>query len=68
MNVINRTGSAVLQRTLEKLGLSLYTPEEQVFRKEDPRSVNKPQIGWFSEIKALGRDVGALYGAVHRCG
>jgi aminobenzoyl-glutamate utilization protein B len=51
--LINRTGSAVLQKNLETLGPIAYTPEEQVFAKKIQESVNKPQIGLVSEIKPL---------------
>jgi aminobenzoyl-glutamate utilization protein B len=51
--LVNRTGSAVLQKNLETLGSISYTAEEQVFAKKIQESVNKPQIGLVSEIKPL---------------
>ncbi len=51
--LINRTGSAILQKNLETLGPISYTDEEQTFAKKIQESVNKPQIGLVSEIKPL---------------
>ncbi|WP_192349845.1 amidohydrolase [Algoriphagus sp. Y33] len=51
--LVNRTGSAALQKNLEALGPITYTEEEQVFAKKIQESTGKPQIGLVSEIKPM---------------
>ncbi|MDR7128302.1 aminobenzoyl-glutamate utilization protein B [Algoriphagus sp. 4150] len=51
--LVNRTGSAALQKNLETLGPITYTEEEQVFAKKIQESTEKPQIGLVSEIKPM---------------
>jgi aminobenzoyl-glutamate utilization protein B len=51
--LVNRTGSAVMQKNLETLGAITYTEEEQVFAKKIQEATGKPQIGVTSEIKPM---------------
>jgi aminobenzoyl-glutamate utilization protein B len=51
--LVNRTGSAVLQKNLETLGPIIYTEEEQTFAKKIQEATGKPQIGILSEITPM---------------
>jgi aminobenzoyl-glutamate utilization protein B len=51
--LVNRTGSAVMQKNLETLGPISYTQEEQDFAKKIQEATGKPQIGLVSEIKPM---------------
>jgi aminobenzoyl-glutamate utilization protein B len=51
--LVNRTGSAALQKNLETLGPITYTEEEQVFAKKIQESTDKPQIGLISKIEPM---------------
>lgn len=51
--LVNRTGSAALQKNLEALGPITYTEAEQDFAKKIQESTGKPQIGLVSEIKPM---------------
>lgn len=51
--LVNRTGSAALQKNLETLGAISYTEEEQVFAKKIQESTGKPQIGLVSKIEPM---------------
>lgn len=51
--LVNRTGSAALQKNLEFLGPISYTEEEQVFAKKIQESTGKPQIGLESKIEPM---------------
>lgn len=51
--LVNRTGSAALQKNLETLGPITYTEAEQDFAKKIQESTGKPQIGLISEIKPM---------------
>lgn len=51
--LVNRTGGARLQSNLEYLGPITYDDAEQLFAKKIQESVDKPQVGLYSEIKPL---------------
>lgn len=51
--LVNRTGSAALQKNLETLGPISYTDEEQTFAKKIQEANGKPQIGIVSEIHPM---------------
>jgi aminobenzoyl-glutamate utilization protein B len=51
--LVNRTGSAVMQKNLEALGPISYTEEEQVFAKKIQEATGKPQIGLVSKIEPM---------------
>ena len=51
--LVNRTGSAVMQKNLETLGAITYTEEEQTFAKKIQEATGKPQVGVLSEIKPM---------------
>jgi len=51
--LVNRTGSAVMQKNLETLGSISYTEEEQVFAKKIQEATGKPQIGVVSVIEPM---------------
>jgi aminobenzoyl-glutamate utilization protein B len=51
--LVNRTGSAALQKNLETLGSISYTEEEQEFAKKIQEATGKPQIGLVSEIEPM---------------
>ena len=51
--LVNRTGSAALQKNLETLGPISYTEEEQEFAKKIQEATGKPQIGLVSEIEPM---------------
>jgi aminobenzoyl-glutamate utilization protein B len=51
--LVNRTGSAVLQKNLETLGPITYTEAEQDFAKKIQEATGKPQIGVSSEIQPM---------------
>lgn len=51
--LVNRTGSAVLQKNLETLGPITYTEAEQAFAKKIQEATGKPQIGVSSEIQPM---------------
>lgn len=51
--LVNRTGSAAMQKNLETLGPITYTQEEQDFAKKIQEATGKPQIGLVSEIKPM---------------
>lgn len=51
--LVNRTGSAALQKNLETLGPISYTAEEQEFAKKIQEATDKPQIGLVSVIEPM---------------
>lgn len=51
--LVNRTGSAALQKNLETLGAISYTEEEQDFAKKIQEATGKPQIGLVSVIEPM---------------
>lgn len=51
--LVNRTGGARLQQNLEYLGPIAYDDAEQLFAKKIQESVDKPQVGLYSEITPL---------------
>nr|WP_207758613.1 amidohydrolase [Algoriphagus lutimaris] len=51
--LVNRTGSAALQKNLETLGPISYTEEEQEFAKKIQEATGKPQIGLVSTIEPM---------------
>ena len=51
--LVNRTGSAALQKNLESLGSISYTEEEQNFAKKIQEATGKPQIGLVSKIEPM---------------
>lgn len=51
--LVNRVGSAALQKNLETLGPITYTAEEQAFAKKIQEATGKPTIGLVSEIKPM---------------
>jgi aminobenzoyl-glutamate utilization protein B len=51
--LVNRTGSAVMQKNIEALGAISYTEEEQAFAKKIQEANGKPQVGVISEIKPM---------------
>ncbi|WP_144607094.1 amidohydrolase [Algoriphagus algorifonticola] len=51
--LVNRTGSAALQKNLENLGSISYTEEEQNFAKKIQEATGKPQIGLVSKIEPM---------------
>lgn len=51
--LVNRTGSAALQKNLETLGPITYTEEEQEFAKKIQEATGKPQIGLVSTIEPM---------------
>ena len=51
--LVNRTGSAAMQKNLEMLGPISYTEEEQEFAKKIQEATGKPQIGVVSEITPM---------------
>ncbi|WP_288371466.1 amidohydrolase [uncultured Algoriphagus sp.] len=51
--LVNRTGSAALQKNLETLGPISYTEEEQDFAKKIQEATGKPQIGLVSKIEPM---------------
>ena len=51
--LVNRTGSAALQKNLENLGSISYTEEEQEFAKKIQEATGKPQIGLVSKIEPM---------------
>ncbi|MBN3582112.1 amidohydrolase [Algoriphagus aestuarii] len=51
--LVNRTGSAALQKNLETLGPISYTEEEQEFARKIQEATGKPQIGLVSEIEPM---------------
>ncbi|MEN2282010.1 amidohydrolase [Algoriphagus sp. SE2] len=51
--LVNRTGSAALQKNLETLGPISYTEEEQEFAKKIQEATGKPQIGLVSKIEPM---------------
>ena len=51
--LVNRTGSAALQKNLETLGPITYSEDEQVFAKKIQESTGKPQIGLVSIIEPM---------------
>ncbi len=51
--LVNRVGSAALQKNLEALGPITYTAEEQEFAKKIQEATGKPTIGLVSEIKPM---------------
>lgn len=51
--LVNRTGSAALQKNLESLGSISYTDEEQNFAKKIQEATGKPQIGLVSKIEPM---------------
>lgn len=51
--LVNRTGSAALQKNLETLGPISYTEEEQEFAKGIQEATGKPQIGLVSKIEPM---------------
>uniref|UniRef100_UPI004047E6B3 6-phosphogluconolactonase n=1 Tax=Algoriphagus sp. TaxID=1872435 RepID=UPI004047E6B3 len=51
--LVNRTGSAVMQKNIESLGAITYTEEEQAFAKKIQEANGKPQVGVISEIKPM---------------
>lgn len=51
--LVNRTGSAALQKNLEFLGPISYTEEEQEFAKKIQEAVDKPQVGMVSKINPM---------------
>lgn len=51
--LVNRTGSAALQKNLETLGPITYTEKEQTFAKKIQESTEKPQIGLVSKIEPM---------------
>lgn len=51
--LVNRTGGARLQENLEYLGPITYDDAEQLFAKKIQESVDKPQVGLYSEITPL---------------
>lgn len=51
--LVNRTGSAALQKNLEFLGPISYTEEEQEFAKKIQEAVDKPQVGMVSKIDPM---------------
>ncbi|MCB0688177.1 MAG: amidohydrolase, partial [Saprospiraceae bacterium] len=51
--LVNRTGGARLQKNLEYLGPISYDDAEQLFAKKIQESVDKPQVGLYSEITPL---------------
>jgi aminobenzoyl-glutamate utilization protein B len=51
--LVNRTGGARLQKNLEYLGPIAYDDAEQLFARKIQESVDKPQVGLYSEITPL---------------
>ena len=51
--LVNRVGSAAMQKNLETLGPISYTAEEQEFAKKIQEATGKPTIGLVSEIKPM---------------
>lgn len=51
--LVNRTGGARLQKNLEYLGSIAYDDAEQLFARKIQESVDKPQVGLYSEITPL---------------
>lgn len=51
--LVNRTGSAALQKNLEMLGSISYTEEEQDFARKIQEATEKPQIGLVSKIEPM---------------
>jgi aminobenzoyl-glutamate utilization protein B len=51
--LVNRTGSAVMQKNIESLGAISYTSEEQEFAKKIQEANGKPLVGVISEIKPM---------------
>ena len=51
--LVNRTGSAVMQKNIEALGAISYTEEEQAFAKKIQEANGKPLVGVISEIKPM---------------
>jgi aminobenzoyl-glutamate utilization protein B len=51
--LVNRTGSAVMQKNIESLGAISYTAEEQEFAKKIQEGNGKPLVGVISEIKPM---------------
>jgi aminobenzoyl-glutamate utilization protein B len=51
--LVNRTGSAIMQKNIESLGAISYTEEEQAFAKKIQEANGKPQVGVISEIKPM---------------
>ncbi len=51
--LVNRTGSAALQKNLETLGPISYTEQEQEFAKKIQEATGKPQIGLVSTIEPM---------------
>ncbi|MDN3204546.1 amidohydrolase [Algoriphagus sediminis] len=51
--LINRTGSAAMQKNLETLGSISYTEEEQDFARKIQEATGKPQIGLVSKIEPM---------------
>ncbi len=51
--LVNRTGSAAMQKNLETLGSISYTEEEQDFARKIQEATGKPQIGLVSKIEPM---------------
>ncbi len=51
--MVNRTGSAYIQKNLEALGPITYTEAETAFAKKIQESTGKPQVGLYSKVEPM---------------